>query len=112
MTRLLVDQNEEIEDWLIAQTKARKNRDFGLDDLHWLNVEGLSGTTNVCLEFIASCFMFVSSLPFVVWRTCCTNEALQKGGVHIRLHMTETYEDWKFAIFCYTCLVHAIFGIL
>jgi len=37
---LLADENEEIEDWLIALTKARKNWGFGLCYLYLRNIKG------------------------------------------------------------------------
>lgn len=37
---LLGDENEEIEDWLIALTKARKNWGFGLCYLYLRNIKG------------------------------------------------------------------------
>ena len=37
---LLADENEEIEDWLIALTKARKNWGFGLCFLYLRNIKG------------------------------------------------------------------------
>jgi putative transposase len=37
---LLADENEEIEDWLIALTKAQKNWGFGLCYLYLRNVKG------------------------------------------------------------------------
>ena len=37
---LLADENEEIEDWLVALTKARKNWGFGLCYLYLRNVKG------------------------------------------------------------------------
>ena len=37
---LLADENEEIEDWLVALTKARKNCGFGLCYLYLRNVKG------------------------------------------------------------------------
>ena len=37
---LLADENEEIENWLITLTKARKNWGFGLCYLHLRNVKG------------------------------------------------------------------------
>jgi putative transposase len=37
---LLADENEEIEDWLVALTMARKNWGFGLCYLYLRNVKG------------------------------------------------------------------------
>ena len=37
---LLADENKEVEDWLIALTKARKNWGFGLCDLYLRNIKG------------------------------------------------------------------------
>jgi putative transposase len=36
---LLADENEEIEDWLIAPTKAHKNWEFGLYYLYLRNIK-------------------------------------------------------------------------
>jgi putative transposase len=38
---LLADENEEIEDWLIALAKVRKNRGFGLCYRYLRNIKGL-----------------------------------------------------------------------
>jgi putative transposase len=39
---VLSDENEEIEDWLIAWTKARKNWGFGLHYLYLRNIQGFT----------------------------------------------------------------------
>ena len=50
---LLADDNEEINDWLIALTKARKNWQFGLHYLYFYNIKDFKWSHKL------------------VWRICC-----------------------------------------
>ena len=52
---LLADENEEIEDWLIALTKARKNWEFGLCYLYLRNIKGFKWNHKRFVGFIVNC---------------------------------------------------------
>jgi putative transposase len=51
---LLADENEEIEDWLIALTKARKNWGCGLCYLYLSNIKGFKWNHKRVCRFIVN----------------------------------------------------------